>query len=61
MKEEKLNKNINKEITNYIDTLDYEKDIKVFLKKALDLEYKRDKTKDREYFNEYDSIVKDFM
>ena len=53
---------INKEILEFIDNSDFDKDIKIFLKQGLDLEEKRnllkkDLDKNPNFFNKYDNII----
>lgn len=53
---------INKEILEFIDDSDFDKDIKVFLKQGLGLEeqrhlLKKELDKNSNYFNKYDTII----
>lgn len=53
---------INKEILDFIDDSDFDKDVKKFLKQGLSLEEKRNLIKKEEnkgsaYFNKYDAII----
>lgn len=53
---------INKEILEYIDNSDFDKDIKVFLKQGLDVEEQRKLIKQElgsnsNYFKKYDAII----
>lgn len=53
---------INKEILEFIDDSDFDKNIKVFLKQGLDLEeqrhlLKKELDKNSNFFNKYDNII----
>ncbi len=53
---------INKEILEFIDDSDFDKDIKIFLKQGLDLEeqrnlLKKELDKNSNFFNKYDNII----
>ena len=53
---------INKEILEYIDKSDFDRDIKIFLKQGLNLEetrklIKKEKGTNSKYFNKYDNII----
>ena len=52
---------INKKILDFIDQTDYDKDIKLFLKDCLDIEFNRVKTGTDKYFNEYDKKVEKYV
>lgn len=53
---------INKEILEFIDDSDFDKDIKVFLKQGLSIEEKRkllkkEENKGSQFFNKYDNAI----
>lgn len=52
---------INKKILDFIDQTDYDKDIQLFLKDCLEIEFNRVKSGTDKYFKDYDKKVEKYV